>query len=67
MEANGASSKKDFRNKIALCKKESKETKHWLRMILVIIPEKKDNIKILWKESQEFTLIFGKILSSSSH
>jgi len=28
MEANGASSKKDFRNKIAICKKEAQETKH---------------------------------------
>ena len=27
-EANGASSKKDFRNKIAICKKESQETRH---------------------------------------
>lgn len=28
MEANGASSKKDFRNKIFICKKEAQETKH---------------------------------------
>lgn len=28
MEANGASSKKDFRNKIHICKKEIQETKH---------------------------------------
>jgi four helix bundle protein len=32
MEANGASSKKDFKNKICICKKESQETKHWLRI-----------------------------------
>ncbi len=32
-EANGASSKKDFKNKIFICKKESKETKYWLRML----------------------------------
>jgi len=30
-EANDGVSKKDFRNKIGLCRKESKETKHWLR------------------------------------
>lgn len=30
MEANGASSKIDFRNKIFICKKEAQETKHWL-------------------------------------
>ncbi|MEA2020167.1 MAG: hypothetical protein U9M98_00350 [Patescibacteria group bacterium] len=28
MEADGAESKKDFKHKIALCKKEAKETKH---------------------------------------
>ena len=33
MEADAAESKKDFQHKIALCKKESKETMHWLRMI----------------------------------
>jgi len=29
-EANGASSRKDFKNKIFICKKEAKETKYWL-------------------------------------
>lgn len=28
-EADGAESKKDFKHKIALCKKEAKETKMW--------------------------------------
>jgi len=40
MEANGASSKKDFKNKIHICKKESQESKHWLHMISVACPEK---------------------------
>lgn len=64
MEANAASSKKDFKNKIYICKKETQETKHWLRMIAQCEPEKKRLIRELWKESQELTLIFGKILSS---
>lgn len=64
MEANGASSKKDFRNKIFICKKEAQETKHWLRMLSVSNLEKKDKIRELWKECQELTLIFGKIVSS---
>ena len=33
MEADGADSKKDFLHKIGLCKRGSKETMHWLRMI----------------------------------
>jgi len=63
-EANGASSKKDFKNKIYICKKEIQETKYWLRMILTAVPIKKDNAKQLWVEAQELTLIFGKILST---
>ncbi len=61
MEANGASSKKDFRNKVFICKKEIQETKHWLRMLEKSSPEKEKEIKKIWKEAQELTLIFGKI------
>jgi len=62
MEADGAESKKDFRHKIALCKKEAKETKHWLRMLARANINKKDEITVLWKEAQELTLIFSSIL-----
>jgi four helix bundle protein len=62
-ETNGASSKRDFRNKIYICKKEAQETKHWLRMLAKCFPEKVRIIKTLWKEAQELTLIFGKIVS----
>ena len=64
MEANGASSKKDFRNKIYICKKEAQETKHWLRMLTKSIPEEKMGIKKLWKEAQELSMIFGKAAST---
>ena len=62
MEANGASSKKDFRNKIYICKKESRETKYWLQMIAKADSEAKEKARILWKEAHELTLIFSKIL-----
>ncbi len=64
MEANSASSKRDFRNKIFICKKEAQETQHWLRMLAKCLPNKKENLRKLWKENQELTLIFGKIVSS---
>ena len=64
-EANNASSKKDFRNKIFICKKECQETKHWLRMIAKCAPEQKEKIAALWQECQELTMIFQKIISSS--
>lgn len=64
MEANAASSKQDFKNKIYICKKESQETKHWLRMIVRAVFEKREESRKLWQEAQELTLIFGKIISS---
>lgn len=64
MEANAASSKRDFKNKIFICKKESQETKHWLRMLVKCVPDKKEEIMKLWKECQELTLIFQKITST---
>jgi len=63
-EANNASSKKDFRNKIFICKKESEETKYWLRLLAKSFPEKKEEIRKLWKECHELTLIFQKIVST---
>jgi len=65
MEANGASSKKDFKNKICICRKEAQETKHWLRMIATYAPEEKEEIRKLWQEAQELTMIFQKILNSA--
>jgi len=59
-EANGASSKKDFKNKIHICKKEAQETRYWLRVI-----NSDESIEALLKECQELVLIFGKIAASS--
>lgn len=63
-EANGASSKKDFRNKIFICKKEAQETKHWLRMLSAAVPEHAEKLREFLKETQELTLIFQKITST---
>ena len=38
-EADDAESKKDFRHKIGICKKESRESKHFLRMTMVSNPD----------------------------
>ncbi len=64
MEANGASSKSDFKNKIYICKKEAQETKYWLRILASIFPDKKNELTFFWQEAQELTLIFSKIVSS---
>ena len=64
-EANGASSKKDFRNKIHICKKEIKESMYWVELLAELITDRdKKNLRKVWKESKELTLIFNKISSS---
>lgn len=65
-EANGASSKKDFRNKIFICKKEAKETKYWLRMLANATDELKNECRELWQEAKELTLIFSTIAANSN-
>ena len=62
MEADGAESKKDFQHKISICKKEAKETKHWLRMIATANPGRRDECQEFLKEAQELSLIFSSIL-----
>ena len=62
MEADGAESGKDFKHKIAICKKEAKETRHWLRMIARANSEKADECRKIWKEAHELALIFSSIL-----
>lgn len=61
MEANGADSKNDFKAKISICKKEAKETMHWLRMIVAAEGELREEATVLWKEVHELALIFGAI------
>lgn len=61
-EADGAESRKDFKHKMGIGKKEAKETKFWLRMLSMAVPELKDEARELWKEAQELTLIFSSII-----
>lgn len=64
MEAINASSKRDFKNKIFICKKESQETKYWLTMLSECEPDKNATILILTQECHEFNLIFQKIITT---
>ena len=64
-EADDAVSKKDFKNKIGTCRKESRETKLWLRMIAAATPELKAEARELWQEAKELHLIFAAIWRKS--
>ena len=60
-EADDAESKDDFRHKIGICKKESREAKHFLRMIATASPEMAERARKLWSEAKELNLIFNSI------
>ncbi|KKQ74490.1 MAG: hypothetical protein US94_C0003G0008 [Berkelbacteria bacterium GW2011_GWB1_38_5] len=62
MEADAAESKKDFKHKISICKKEAKETRHWLRMVAKANPDYQEKCRQLWREAHELLLIFSTIL-----
>lgn len=63
-EADDAESKKDFRHKIGLCKKESRESKHWLRTIAIAEESLVTEARTLWQEAKELNLIFAAIRRS---
>ncbi len=62
IEANEALSKKDFLNRIKICRKEAKETAYWLKLIEVNVPDAEKVRQSLLKESNELMNIFGAIL-----
>lgn len=64
-EATEAESRNDFIHKIGICKKETKEVKHWIRLLAHANPELKEDFRKMWKEAEELLLIFSKIIRSS--
>lgn len=65
-EANDAESKQDFKHKIGICKKESRESKHFIRIIVVAVPDLKEIARPLWQEAKELNLIFNAIYKKVS-
>jgi four helix bundle protein len=61
IEADDAVSRKEFIQKIGTCRKEARETKYWIRMIVNAFPEHREAAKPLWREANEIHLIFPKI------
>ncbi len=66
VEADDAVSKKEFLKNIGTCRKEARETKHFLRMIVRAVPGLKPEARKLWREARELHLIFSKIWRSKA-
>lgn len=64
-EANGSISRKDFRNKIHISKKEAQETRYWLRILEKEFPENKETIGKLLDETAQLIKIFASIAEKS--
>lgn len=62
-EAQDASSKKDFINKIYIAKKEASETKYWLLVIHKLVND--DQLPPLSERVQGFVMMLQKIINSS--
>ncbi|MCK4345441.1 MAG: four helix bundle protein [Bacteroidales bacterium] len=66
MEANEALSKKDFVMRIKICRKESKESAYWLRLIKETNNlENTDEVIRLINEAIELKKIFSSIIEKS--
>ena len=60
-EADDALSQREFRHKIGISRKEARETKHWLRMIVAAEPSLAEAARIQWVEAKELHLILAAI------
>lgn len=64
-EANDSLGKKDFYMRVKICRKEVKETKYWLELLLHNNPELRLIIEPLIQEASELIKIFSAILNKS--
>jgi four helix bundle protein len=64
-EADDAVSKKEFILNINRCRKESRETKFFLRMVATAEPSCKRDARPLWREAKELNLIFASIVRTA--
>lgn len=60
-EADDAVSGKEFKQKIGTCRKESKESMFFLRMVGSAEEGLAAEARVLWREAKELNLIFGAI------
>lgn len=65
IEANEALSKKDFLMRIKICRKESKESIYWLKLIETKNRDSEKSRGLLIQEATELMKIFGSIVEKS--
>ena len=65
-EAQAASSRADFKNKLNIALKEIREANYWIKIIAAVADVHGDEIKEIQTEAKELMLILGSITSKVS-
>ena len=66
IEANEALSKKDFRHRMRIARKEAKETSYWLKLIIDANFTFTQRVEPLLRESKEIRNILSSIINKTS-
>lgn len=64
-EADDGVSKPDFKHRVGICRKEARETKFFLRMVVTSEPKLKAEARDLWREAHALHRIFSRIWRST--
>lgn len=64
-ESQAGSSRADFKNKIKIALRETRESNYWLRMIKALDDHHSEDLEKLLKESYELKNIFGAIVNNT--
>ncbi len=64
-EADDGVSRADFKHRISISRKESRETKFFLRMVAVAEPKLKTEARDIWREAHSLHRIFSRIWRST--
>ena len=64
-EALGGHTKMDFKYKINIAKKEARETKYWLKLIIISGLTKSNEGELLLKEADELVAILSTIVKNT--
>ncbi len=64
-ESQAGSSRPDFKNKVKIALRETRESNYWLRVIEALNDSKSIELEVLLKESNELKKIFGAIVNNT--
>jgi len=61
-EADDSQTPKEKKYRMGLARRESKESRHWLRLLARATPDQREAIRLIWREADELNRIFSSII-----